>query len=99
MWRAACTRWTGDGTGGDAYVRIFDRFGNEVKAIDDDFDNGEAFSNDFYTQFIPNYTGRYYFAVSNAYPTGYDPDTTRAGPPWRLLGRSPPGRWSSPIPG
>ena len=68
---------------GDAYIRIFDRFGNEVKANDDGLDSGEGLGGnlgDFYTQFIPNFDGLYYFAVSNWYLTGYDPDTTLGRP-------------------
>lgn len=65
-----------DGTNGDSYIRVFDALGNEVKANDDGFDNGEAAGLDSYTQLIANYTGRYYFAVSNIESEEYDPFTT-----------------------
>jgi hypothetical protein len=53
---------------GDAYIRVFDRFGNEVKSNDDGLDSGEGIGGnlgDFYTQLVANYTGLYYFSVSN----------------------------------
>lgn len=75
----------GDGTAGDAYIRVFDAFGNEVRAQDDAVDAGEFVGLDFYAQFIPNYTGRYYFAVSSIEITEYDPFT--------IIGRTNPGNF------
>jgi Ca2+-binding RTX toxin-like protein len=68
--------------GNDSTLRIFDAFGNEVKAVDDGFDLGEAFGLQPYTQFMANYSGAYYLAFSPYYLTGYDPTTTagRASP-------------------
>lgn len=50
--------------GNDSYLRIFDRFGNEVMANDDGADFGEAAGLNPYVQFMANYTGRYYIAFS-----------------------------------
>lgn len=62
--------------GNDSYLRIFDRFGNEVMANDDGADFGEAAGLNPYVQFMANYTGRYYIAFSPYYLTGYDPAIT-----------------------
>ena len=48
-----------NGFAGDFYLRIFDAFGNEVKANDDGFrsDDNEVFSLAPFVEFTPNYTG------------------------------------------
>jgi Ca2+-binding RTX toxin-like protein len=74
--------------GNDSYLRIFDAFGNEVMANDDNFDSGEAAGANPYVQFMANYTGRYYIAFSPYYLRSYDPTTT--------TGRVSPG---TPLPG
>lgn len=71
--------------GNDSYLRIFDAFGNEVMANDDNFASGEAAGTNPYVQFMANYTGRYYIAFSPYYLRSYDPATTAGrvtpGPP------------------
>lgn len=62
--------------GNDAYLRIFDAFGNEVKANDDGFDSGELFTTQPYTQFVAGHSGRFYVAMSPLYLRDYDPTTT-----------------------
>jgi Ca2+-binding RTX toxin-like protein len=64
-----------NGTTGDFYLRIFDRFGAEVRGLDDGF-----FANDDvvlpespYLAFAVNYTGRYFVAISPWYLDAYDP--------------------------
>jgi Ca2+-binding RTX toxin-like protein len=67
-----------NGVAGDFYLRIFDQFGTEVRANDDGFygfDN-VVFSLSPYLRFTPNYTGRYYVAVSPWYLDSYDPTST-----------------------
>ena len=66
-----------NGTAGDFYLRIFDQFGIEVKANDDGNFSGDntVFSLSPYTQFTPNYSGRYYVAISPYYLDTYDPTT------------------------
>jgi len=64
---------------GDPYVRVFDRYGNEVKSEDDGADSDEApplNPTDAYTQLVANYSGRYYVAISYASLPEYDPTTT-----------------------
>lgn len=75
-------------SGNDSYLRIFDAFGNEVKAIDDDFAPGEAAGLNPYAQFMANYTGVYYIAFSPYYLKNYDPETTegRVNPDNALTG-------------
>jgi Ca2+-binding RTX toxin-like protein len=64
--------------GGDFYLRIFDAFGNEVKANDD----GSRIDDDVFStlspwvEFTPNYTGTYYFAISAYYLDDYNPSST-----------------------
>lgn len=68
---------------GDAYLRVFDQFGNEVKANDNGLASGEGVGgnlDDAYTEFLPNYTGLYYVALSYASMTQYDPTTTVGRP-------------------
>ncbi|MGL6211584.1 MAG: calcium-binding protein [Paracoccaceae bacterium] len=67
-----------NGTSGDLYLRIFDAFGNEVRANDDGFrsDDDVAFSLSPWFHFMPNVTGVYYAAVSPYYLNGYDPFST-----------------------
>jgi Ca2+-binding RTX toxin-like protein len=63
---------------GDFYMRIFDQFGAEVRGNDDGFyagDNAPVSVNP-YLRFTPNYTGRYYVALSPWYLDSYDPNTT-----------------------
>ena len=76
-----------NGIAGDFYLRIFDEFGVEVRANDDgNFANDNVnFSLSPYLRFTPNYTGRYYIAVSPWYLDSYDPSTT-AG---RVSGENP----------
>jgi Ca2+-binding RTX toxin-like protein len=67
-----------NGVAGDFVLRVFDEFGTEVYFSDD---GGRAtddvvFSLSPYGQFIPNYTGRYYLAISPYYLKDYDPFTT-----------------------
>jgi len=79
---------------GDAYIRVFDRYGNEVKSEDDGADSDEAVPVnplDAYTQFVANYSGRYYVAVSYASLPEYDPTTT--------LGRGAVGNFPSFVSG
>jgi Ca2+-binding RTX toxin-like protein len=67
-----------NGSSGDLYIRIFDIFGNEVRANDDGdrVDDNVASSVSPWFHFMPNFTGTYYVAVSPYYLTGYDPFTT-----------------------
>ena len=69
-----------NGTAGDFHLRIFDEFGNEVRANDDGFrsDDNVVFSPSPWIEFTPNYSGTYYVAISPYYMQGYDP-TTLAG--------------------
>ena len=61
--------------GGDTMLRIFDAAGNEIKFEDDnsriespsDFESGVP-----YTQLIADYTGTYYFGLSNFWNRDYD---------------------------
>jgi Ca2+-binding RTX toxin-like protein len=69
--------------GNDSYLRIFDQFGIEVMANDDNFDSGEAAGTNPYVQFMANHSGRSYFAFSPCYLRSYDPATT--------AGRTAPG--------
>jgi Ca2+-binding RTX toxin-like protein len=62
--------------GNDSYLRIFDQFGVEVRANDDNFDAGEAAGTNPFVHFVPGYSGRYYLAFSPYYLTGYDPTST-----------------------
>jgi Ca2+-binding RTX toxin-like protein len=62
--------------GNDSLLRIFDAFGNEVKRNDDGFDLGEATGLQPYTQFMANYSGRYYLAFSPYYLDDYNPAAT-----------------------
>ena len=66
--------------GGDFYLRIFDAFGNEVKANDDGARATDDVVNSLspYVEFTPNYSGTYYLAISPYYLTNYDP-TSLAG--------------------
>lgn len=72
------------GTAGDLYLRIFDAFGNEVRANDDGFRSVDdvVFSLSPFLDFAPNYSGTYYIAISPYYLNQYDPTTTlgRASP-------------------
>ncbi len=74
-------------TAGDFYLRIFDQFGVEVRAVDDgNFSSDDVvFSLSPYLRVTPNYTGRYYAAVSPWYLDSYDPNTV-AG---RIGGENP----------
>ena len=67
-----------NGTAGDFYLRIFDQFGVEVRANDDgNFSTDNVvFSLSPYLRVTPNYTGRYYIAISPWYLDSYDPNTT-----------------------
>ena len=67
-----------NGTAGDFYLRIFDQFGAEVRANDDgNFSNDNVvFSLSPFLRMTPNYTGRYYVAVSPWYLDSYDPFNT-----------------------
>lgn len=67
-----------NGTAGDFYLRIFDAFGNEVRANDDGFRSTDdvVFSLSPYLEFTPHYTGDYFIAVSPYYLQDYDPTTT-----------------------
>ena len=69
-----------NGVSGDLYMRIFDQFGVEVRANDDGNYSSDnvVFSLSPYLRVTPNYTGRYYVAVSPWYLDSYDP-TTLAG--------------------
>jgi Ca2+-binding RTX toxin-like protein len=71
-----------NGLAGDLYLRIFDAFGNEVKANDDGFrsDDNEVFSLSPWVEFTPNYTGTYYVAISPYYLQAYDPNTVSGRP-------------------
>jgi Ca2+-binding RTX toxin-like protein len=62
--------------GNDSYLRIFDLFGIEMRANDDNFDAGEAAGGNPFVHFVPGYSGRYYLAFSPYYLTGYDPTST-----------------------
>jgi Ca2+-binding RTX toxin-like protein len=69
-------------TFGDLYLRLFDQFGAEVRGVDDGF---FAIDNDVenespYLEFVPNFTGRYYVAISPFYLNVYDPFTTAGRP-------------------
>jgi Ca2+-binding RTX toxin-like protein len=66
--------------GNDSYLRIFDAFGNEVFANDDNFDTDETAGLAPYVQFTASYTGRFYVGLSPYYLTGYDPATTAGRP-------------------
>ncbi len=80
---------------GDAFLRIFDVFGNEVRAVDD----GAFGSDDVvlgqspYAVFMPNYSGTYYVALSSTYLRDYDPTTT-AG---RILPENPSATFSGDL--
>ena len=65
-------------TAGDLYLRIFDAFGNEVRANDDGNRSTDdvVFSPSPYIEFNPNYSGTYYAAVSAFYLQAYDPFST-----------------------
>lgn len=67
-----------NGLAGDFFLRIFDAFGVEVKANDDGNRSNDdvVFSLSPWVEFTPNYTGRYYFAISPYYLDAYDPATT-----------------------
>lgn len=67
-----------NGASGDLYLRIFDQFGNEVRANDDGFYSADdtLLSVSPYVRFMPNYTGRYYLAISPWYLDSYDPFVT-----------------------
>lgn len=76
-----------NGFGGDLYLKIFDQFGAEVRAIDDgslEIEN-VIFPLSPYLRFTPNFTGLYYFAVSPWYLTAYDPFATQG----RSAGENP----------
>ena len=66
-----------NGTAGDFYLRIFDQFGTEVRANDDGFRTSDdvVFSLSPYLHVTPNFTGRYYVAVSPWYLDSYDPNS------------------------
>ncbi|MGQ0566416.1 MAG: calcium-binding protein [Gemmobacter sp.] len=80
---------------GDAFLRIFDAFGNEVRAVDD----GSFLTDDVvlvqspYAVFMPNYSGTYYVALSPTYLRQYDPTTT-AG---RISPENPPATFSGDL--
>jgi Ca2+-binding RTX toxin-like protein len=67
-----------NGTAGDFYLRVFDQFGNEVRDNDDGFRSTDdvVFSLSPWIEFIPNYSGVYYVAISPYYLDDYDPTTT-----------------------
>ncbi|MGL6211585.1 MAG: hypothetical protein ACRC14_17320, partial [Paracoccaceae bacterium] len=67
-----------NGIAGDFYLRIFDAFGTEVRANDDGNRLGDdvVFSLSPYLEFIPNYSGSFYIAVSPYYLDDYDPQIT-----------------------
>lgn len=67
-----------NGTAGDFYLRVFDAFGNEVRANDDGVRSTDdvVFSLSPYLEFTPGYSGVYYVAVSPYYLDDYDPATT-----------------------
>jgi Ca2+-binding RTX toxin-like protein len=73
-----------NGTAGDLYLRVFDAFGNEVRANDDGFRTTDdvIYSLSPYVEFAANYSGTYYVAISATYLRSYDPFTTagRASP-------------------
>ena len=76
-----------NGAVGDFYLRIFDQFGAEVRANDDGFYSADnvVFSLCPYLRVTPNYTGRYYVAVSPWYLDSYDPNTITG----RVSGENP----------
>jgi Ca2+-binding RTX toxin-like protein len=67
-----------NGLAGDFYLRIFDQFGNEVRGLDDGFlaSDNVILNESPYLEFAPNYSGRYYFAISPWYLDAYDPFVT-----------------------
>lgn len=67
-----------NGTEGDFYLRVFDAFGNEVRANDDGLRTTDdvVFSLSPYLEFSPNYSGVFYIAISPYYLDDYDPATT-----------------------
>lgn len=67
-----------NGTAGDFYLRVFDMFGSEVRANDDGnrASDGVVFALSPYIEFVPNYSGRYFVAISPYYLDDYDPATT-----------------------
>jgi len=70
----------GDSGPYDGYLRLFDRFGNEVAAGEDqrtDF-NPEGFFVEPNIYYVANYSGTFYVAISNESLRSYDP-TTIAG--------------------
>jgi Ca2+-binding RTX toxin-like protein len=60
--------------GGDFYLRIFDQFGNEIKANDDGFASGETAGTSPFTRLWVDIGGTYYIALSPVYLTGYNPE-------------------------
>ena len=78
-----------NGTSGDFYLRIFDANGNEVRANDDGFRSADdvVFSLSPYVEFVPNFSGSYYIAISPYYLDSYDP--------FSLAGRGSP---ENPLP-
>ncbi len=76
-----------NGTAGDFYLRIFDQFGSEVRANDDGNYSSDdvVFSLSPYLRVTPNYTGRYYVAVSPWYLDSYDPNSING----RVSGENP----------
>ncbi len=64
--------------GGDVRLRIFDALGNEVLNNDDGDRATDSVVNPLspYAEFVPNYSGIYYFAVSPFYMTDYNPAST-----------------------
>ena len=87
---AAGNRYTFDIDNGlDFHLRIFDVFGTEVFANDDGFRATDDVVNSLspYAEFIPNYSGFYYVAISAFYLDNYDP-TTLSG---RVLPENPLG--------
>jgi Ca2+-binding RTX toxin-like protein len=68
-----------NGMSGDLALRIFNQFGTEVRANDDGsrFTDDVTYSPSPYLEFAPEYSGRYYAAVSPHYLLRYDPTTTQ----------------------
>lgn len=66
--------------GGNAYLRVFDRNGVELKASDNNNAPGEGFTFDPYTELLAEYTGDYYVALSANTLRDYDPATTVGRP-------------------
>jgi Ca2+-binding RTX toxin-like protein len=66
------------GVTGDLYLRVFDETGAEVRAVDDGFRSNDdvILSTSPYLEFVPNYSGTYYVAISPYYLDRYDPATT-----------------------